>query len=60
MLVLVRRDDPESKVELLRWQPCQWGWFGYSRQMILNRRRPAIFLRSVWEPIETKKEEGAS
>jgi hypothetical protein len=49
--ILVRRDDPEQRIELVKWQTVSRGWFGLTNTMISNRRTPAIFPRDVWEEI---------
>jgi hypothetical protein len=49
MLILIRRDDPDYKVELVRWQNWLHGYWGYTRQMIRNHRTAALFLKSVWQ-----------
>lgn len=48
-LVLVRHDDPEVKIELVRWQIALRGFFGYTRTMVLNHRTPVLFPNSVWK-----------
>lgn len=48
MLILIRRDDPDHKVELVQRQNWLHGYWGYTRQ-IENRRTPALFLKSVWQ-----------
>jgi hypothetical protein len=53
-LTLVRIDDPDYKVELVRWQ--DWpngrsgfaGWWGYTQQMIENRHTPCLFPSATW------------
>lgn len=49
--VLVRKDDPERRIELVRWQEVSRGWFGYTQTMIANHRMPAIFPRTTWQEI---------
>ena len=46
--ILVRRDDSEQRIELVRWQDVSRGWFGYTQTMITNHRTPAIFPRTTW------------
>ena len=48
-LILIRRDDPEQTVTLVRWQ--NWphgrsgfsGWWGQTATMITNHRTPYMF-----------------
>jgi hypothetical protein len=49
--ILVRKDDPEYRIELVKWQPISRGWFGLTNTMISNRRAPAIFPRTTWREI---------
>ncbi|MGB8801388.1 MAG: hypothetical protein WCC97_11920 [Candidatus Acidiferrales bacterium] len=49
--ILVRKDDPDYRVELVRWQDVSRGWFGYTASMLLNHRTPAIFPRTTWNEI---------
>lgn len=48
---LVRKDDPEYRIELVRWQNISRGWFGYTNTMLLNHRTPCVFPRDVWTEI---------
>jgi hypothetical protein len=60
-LILVRRDDPEQTVTLVKWQ--DWphgrsgfaGWWGLTETMVKNRRTPCMFPDSVWELKEESK-----
>jgi hypothetical protein len=54
--ILVRKDDPEYRIELVRYQEISRGWFGYTRTMIANRRAPAIFPRDTWTEISKSGE----
>jgi hypothetical protein len=54
-LILQRRDDPTHRIELVRWQKWLHGTWGYTAAMIVNRRTPALFLKSVWKVIEEGK-----
>ena len=53
-LILVRRDNSEETVTLVRWQ--DWpngrsgfsGWWGLTKTMIANHRTPCMFPESVW------------
>jgi hypothetical protein len=49
--ILVRRDDPEQRIELVKWQDVSRGWWGYTQTMITNRRAPALFPRDTWKEI---------
>lgn len=48
LLILVRRDDSDYKVELVRWQVWLHGFWGYTRSMLINHRTPCLFPKSVW------------
>jgi len=52
--ILVRRDDPEQRIELVRWQHTLRGWFGFTQTMFTNRRAPCLFPRAVWSDDESK------
>lgn len=53
-LILIRRDDPEQIVTLVRWQNRPQGrggfagWWGQTATMIGNHRTPCMFPESVW------------
>ena len=49
--ILVRKDDPEQRIELVRWHDESRGWFGYTRTMLTNRRTPCLFPRDTWTEI---------
>jgi hypothetical protein len=49
--LLIRKDDPEQRIELVRWQVTLRGWFGFTAMMITNRRAPGLFPRCTWEEI---------
>jgi hypothetical protein len=49
--ILVRKDDPEQRIELVKWQDVSRGWFGYTASMLTNHRTPAIFPRTTWQEI---------
>ena len=49
--ILVRKDDPDYRIELVRWHKTVRGWFGLTNTMISNRCTPLIFPRDVWEEI---------
>jgi hypothetical protein len=55
-VILVRREDPEQIVELVRWQTTLRGWFGYTETMLANHRTPALFLNSIWKLQEERTE----
>jgi hypothetical protein len=54
-LILIRRDDPEQTVTLVRWQ--NWpqgrggfaGWWGQTATMIAIHRTPCMFPDGVWQ-----------
>jgi hypothetical protein len=50
-LTLVRRDDAQVKIELVRWQITLRGFFGYTKTMILQHRTPTLFPKSVWRAV---------
>ncbi len=49
--LLVRKDDPEQRIELVRWQSISRGWWGMTATMITNRRTPCVFPRDTWKEI---------
>ena len=49
--ILVRKDDPEYQIELVRYQEISREWFGLTNTMITNHRAPAIFPRDTWREI---------
>jgi hypothetical protein len=49
MLTLVRKDEPEYKIELIRWHEHIHGWWGYTQQMVINHRTPCLFPNRVWQ-----------
>jgi hypothetical protein len=49
--ILVRRDDPEQRIELVKWQDVLRGWSGYTASMLTNQRTPAIFPRTTLREI---------
>jgi hypothetical protein len=49
--ILVRKDDPEQRIELVRWQETLRGYWGYTQTMITNHRAPCLFPYSVWREI---------
>ena len=49
--ILVRRDDPEQQIELVRWQETLRGWWGMTATMIANHRAPCLFPDIVWQEI---------
>jgi hypothetical protein len=59
-MTLVRKDDPEQTVTLIRWQ--EWphgrngfsGWWGISARMILNHQTPCMFRDSAWQLQEAR------
>ena len=40
--ILVRKDDPEQRIELVRWQVTLRGYWGYTQTMITNHRAPCF------------------
>ena len=40
--ILVRKDDPDYRIELVRWQVTLRGFFGYTATMLANRRAPCF------------------
>jgi hypothetical protein len=63
-LILVRIDDPDYKIELVRWQPWPHGrngfsgFWGYTQTMLDNHRAPAMFPDSVWQLLADETKEG--
>jgi hypothetical protein len=49
--ILVRKDDPEQRIELIRGHATLRGWFGYTRTMLANRRATALFPNCTWKEI---------
>ena len=49
--ILIRKDDPDYRIELVRWQVTLRGFFGYTATMLANRRAPALFPRCTWAEI---------
>jgi hypothetical protein len=49
--ILVRKDDPEQRIELVRWQHTLRGWFGFTATMLTNRRAPALFPNVTWKEV---------
>jgi hypothetical protein len=49
--ILVRLDDPEQRIELVRWQHTLRGWWGFTTTMLANHRAPCLFPRTVWQEI---------
>lgn len=54
MLVLVRIDEPEYKIALVRFHDHFAGWFGYTARMLENRRCPCLFPKAVWRIDKTE------
>lgn len=48
MLTLVRIDNPESKITLIRWVEHFHGWWGYSQKIVDNHRTACLFPNCVW------------
>jgi hypothetical protein len=49
--ILVRKDDPEQRIELVRWQVTLRGFWGFTATMIANHRAPCLFPRTAWSEI---------
>ena len=49
--ILVRKDDPDYRIELVRRQDVSRGWWGMTATMITNRRAPCVFPRDTWTEI---------
>ena len=49
--ILVRRDDPEQQIELVRWQETVRGWWGMTATMLANHRAPCLFPNIVWQEV---------
>jgi len=49
--ILVRRDDPEQRIELVRWQETLRGFWGFTATMLTNHRAPCLFPRTTWREI---------
>ena len=52
--ILVRRDDPEQQIELVRWQETLRGWWGMTATMLANHRAPCLFPNIVWQEISVE------
>jgi hypothetical protein len=48
-VILVRRDDPEVVIELVKYQVTLRGYWGVTATMIANHRTPCLFPRTTWE-----------
>lgn len=46
--ILIRKDDPDYRIELVRYQEVSRGWFGYTNTMLANHRTPCVFPRDTW------------
>ena len=57
--ILVRRDDPEQQIKLVRWQETLRGWWGMTATMIANHRAPCLFPNIVWQEIAVATAEKA-
>jgi hypothetical protein len=49
--ILMRRDDPDQRIELVRWQETLRGFWGFTATMLTNRRTPCFFPRDTWTEI---------
>jgi hypothetical protein len=49
--ILVRKDDPEQRIELVKWQVTLRGFFGYTPTMLTHHRAPCLFPHCVWKEI---------
>jgi len=49
--ILTRKDDPEYRIELVRWHDTLRGWFGFTATMLANRRAFALFPNCTWKEI---------
>jgi hypothetical protein len=49
--ILVRRDDPGQRIELVQWQDTLGGFWGITATMLANHRTPCLFPRTTWVEI---------
>ena len=49
--ILVRKDDPEYRIDLVRWQATLRGFWGFTATMLANRRAPCLFPHCSWKEI---------